>query len=284
MNTVRVRAHAKINLTLDVVGTEGGYHLLDSLVTTVALADRIKARPRRDGAVCIRMHGMGSERILPQYNNAQLAAERFCAAFGTAGADIVIQKHIPIGGGLGGSSADAAGVLRALSALYAVTDMGAVKRIADGLGSDTGYLLTGGFARIQGRGDRVTPLAGAPEQFFLIACPRRGVSTPKCFAAFDALGKTYPPLTERALEAIRTGKEGVFGNHLTEAACTLNGEIADALRALSALSPCGAGMTGSGSACYAVFPSEAQARSAQARLRGWRTILTKTYSSEEEKE
>ena len=233
MDTVRVRAHAKINLTLDVVGTEGGYHLLDSLVTTVALADRIKARPRRDGAVCIRMHGMGSERILPQYNNAQLAAERFCAAFGTAGADIVIQKHIPIGGGLGGSSADAAGVLRALSALYAVTDMGAVKRIADG---------------------------------------------------FDALGKTYPPLTERALEAIRTGKEGVFGNHLTEAACTLNGEIADALRALSAFSPCGAGMTGSGSACYAVFPSEAQARSAQARLRGWRTILTKTYSSEEEKE
>ena len=85
MKTVRVTAHAKINLTLDVVGEEGGYHALDSLVATIALGDRIVARARTDGRVFVTMHGMGSERIPAGRNNAALAAERFFAAFGGGG-------------------------------------------------------------------------------------------------------------------------------------------------------------------------------------------------------
>ena len=125
METVRVNAHAKINLTLDVVGAEGGYHALDSLVATVALRDRIAATRRRDGRIVLHMHGMGCERIPPARNNAVLAAEQFVAAFHTTGADISVYKKIPVGGGFGGSSADAAGVLRALAALYGIADMGA---------------------------------------------------------------------------------------------------------------------------------------------------------------
>ncbi len=281
MDAVRVNAYAKVNLTLDIVGAEGGYHALDSLVATIALRDRVVARQRRDGRVAVRMYGMGSGRIPPERNNAQLAAERFCAHFSAGGADIAVYKKIPIGGGLGGSSADAAGVLKALAALYAVSDMGALKSIADGLGSDTGYLLTGGFARMQGRGERVTPLEGLPVLHLLIACPRRGVSTPLCFRTYDELGANYPPRTEAVLGAFRAGDmaraAALMDNDLFGAAAHCNPDVASALAALRELSPLGAGMTGSGSACFAVFGDAARAAAAAKSFRGdFRLIQTRT--------
>ena len=284
METVRVCAHAKVNLTLDVVGEEGGYHLLDSLVTTISLCDRIVATRRRDRRVVLRMHGMGSERIPPARNNAYLAAERFLETFRTNGADVTIRKHIPVGGGFGGSSADAAGVLRALAALYAVRDTGALKAIADGLGSDTGYLLTGGFARLGGRGDRVAPLGALPTLHLLAACPRRGVSTPKCFAEYDAQGRRYPPGTDAVLGALAAGDAAGaaarFGNHLYAAAAACNADVAAALEALRALGPLGAGMTGSGSACFAVFKTAQAADEAARRFRGdFRTIRTESVGA-----
>lgn len=279
---MRVTAHAKINLTLDVVGEEGGYHALDSLVATIALGDRIIARARTDGRVSVTMHGMGSERIPAGRNNAALAAERFFAAFGGGGADITVYKRIPIGGGLGGSSADAAGVLNALAKLYdAIADMGALKTVADGLGSDTGYLLTGGYARMQGRGERITPLEGLPALHLLIACPRRGVSTPKCFRAYDEQGKTYPPCTERVRAAFAAGDAagaaGMLGNHLFAAAAACEPGVAEAASALRALAPLGVNMTGSGSASYAVFASAAEADAAARRVQGFRIIRTSTF-------
>ena len=81
------------------------------------------------------MHGLGSDRIPPERNNAVKAGEAFVAAFGTRGADIRICKDIPMGAGLGGSSADAAGVLNALAKLYGVQDRQALKALADTLGS-----------------------------------------------------------------------------------------------------------------------------------------------------
>ena len=281
MKVVRVNAHAKINLTLDIVGAEGGYHTLDSLVATIALHDRIVVRERRDGAVSVRMHGMGSERISMERNNAYLAAVRFFEAFGGGGADVAVYKRIPIGGGLGGSSADAAGVLNALALLRGVSDMGALKSIADGLGSDTGYLLTGGFARIRGRGEQVTPLTGLPTLHLLIACPKRGVSTPQCFRTYDELGAVSPPRTERVLAAVASSDmpraASLMGNALFEAAAACNPDVASALAALQSLSPLGAGMTGSGSACFAVFADEAAAQSAARAFRGkLRLIRTRT--------
>ena len=146
MDTVSVNAYAKVNFTLDVVGRAGGYHLLDSLVCTVGLFDRVTAR-RADG-VRVRMTGEGAASIAAG-SNAERAARAFCAAFG-GGADIVIERAIPVGAGLGSSSADAAGVLRALAKLYGIPDMVCLKSLADSLGSDTGYLLTGGWARMTG--------------------------------------------------------------------------------------------------------------------------------------
>ena len=115
MFAATVKSYAKVNLALNVTGCAGGYHLLDSVVASVDICDTVRAKPRKDALVNVYMRGMGSEGIPPEGNNAVRAAEAFVRAFGTKGADIQIDKDIPIGAGLGGSSADAAGVLNALA-------------------------------------------------------------------------------------------------------------------------------------------------------------------------
>ena len=152
MNTARVNAYAKLNLTLDIVGSEEGYHLLDSLVVTVGLFDRVVVKKKRGGLSSVSMHGLGSENIPPEKNNALRAAEAFSARFQTDGANITIYKNIPMGAGLGGSSADVAGVLLGMTKLYEIRDMGSVFSLAEELGSDVKFQLSGGFARMRGRG------------------------------------------------------------------------------------------------------------------------------------
>ena len=177
MGTVKVLSYAKLNLTLDITGKEDNYHTLDSLVVTVGLYDKIVARKRKDPLIGVTMHGMGSDKLYPEENHAVRAGEKFVEAFGTNGADITVYKNIPMGAGLGGSSADAAGVLNALAQLYKITDFVKLKAIADGLGSDTGYMLRGGLARMRGRGDEVEFFSDSPDMHFLLLCPKSDVST-----------------------------------------------------------------------------------------------------------
>ena len=118
MYSTKVRAYAKINLTLEILGRAGGYHLLDSLVASVDVFDEIKLKKRKGKLSSVWMQGMGSESIPPEKNNALKAAERYSELFGTDGADIKILKNIPIGAGMGGSSADVAGVLNGMQKLY----------------------------------------------------------------------------------------------------------------------------------------------------------------------
>ncbi len=271
MNTVKINAYAKLNLTLDVKGVEGGYHMLDSLVTTVDIFDRIVIKKRKDTLVSVVMHGMGSEQIEPQRNNAQLAAEAFVGKFQTKGVDVTIYKNIPIGAGMGGSSADAAAVIVGMGRLYSVDDFNALKEVADMFGSDTGYLLTGGLARICGRGDKVFPLPFC-EMHFLILCPKEGVSTRECFAAYDELGLCGSNRTGAVIASLR--RDGIFvasngfGNDLFVAAKEILPDVAQAYDAAKSFSPLGMGMTGSGSAVFALFSTPELAAWAKSRYRG----------------
>ena len=272
VNTARVNAYAKLNLTLDITGAEGGYHQLDSLVLTVNLYDRIVVKKRKDNLISVYMHGMGSDTIPPEHNNAQRAGEKFVERFSTTGANITVYKNIPIGAGLGGSSADAAGVLNALAQLYEITDEDALKELADELGSDTGYLLKGGMARISGRGEHVERTEDTPSLWFLVLCPKEGVSTAECYAAYDELATDHAPRTDRVLQLLEGGNPEwaakIFGNDLYEAAVSLNPAVREAYLALKSFSPEGAGMTGSGSACYAFFPTRELCEWAKSRYKG----------------
>ncbi len=277
MNTAKVNAYAKLNLTLDITGRVGAFHTLDSLVTTVSLSDRIVAKKRKDGLVSVIMRGMGSESIPPEHNTAQKAGELFVSEFQTTGAEITVYKNIPVGAGLGGSSADAAGALNALAKLYGIKDRAALKAIADKTGSDTGYLLEGGFARMSGRGEQIESLGACPELHFLIICPQSGVSSAECYRKYDELAPKCERATEKVLSLLRAGKlaeaASGFDNALYPAASALDPDVEKALEAARSFSPLGAGMTGSGSAVFALFETAELCRWAQSRYRGaFRTI------------
>ena len=287
MNTVRLNAYAKINLTLALTGRRGEYHTLDSLVCTIDLFDRIVVKKRKDKLVRVFMYGMGSESISPEENNAQRAGEKFVQAFGTSGADITIYKNIPVGAGLGGSSADAAGVLNALAKLYGIADSGALKSLADELGSDTGYMLTGGFARMTGRGEEVRFLGEFPRLALLLVLPKEGVSTAACYRLSDTL-KGDGADSALSLSLLQNGDLQAFcaslKNDLYPAARVLLSDVEEALAEAESFSPWGACMTGSGSGVFAVFETEELASWAKSRYRGkHRVLVSHTCSPKMEK-
>lgn len=275
MNTVKIKSYAKINLTLEILGVEGGYHLLDSFVASVDIFDLIVLKKRKDKLSRVIMRGMGSESIPPEKNVALRAAELFSETFGTGGAEVTVYKNIPIGAGLGGSSADAAGVLNGMAQLYGVEDREKLKNIADSLGSDTGYMLSGGFARMQGRGEKITPLELDKRLYFLLLCPPEGVSSKACYQKYDELPRTLEwreSMTEGCIAALRQNDISEGGRYLTNdlfvPALHINPDVETARREALSFSPFGATMTGSGSGVLALFETKELCEWAKSRYRG----------------
>ena len=274
MNTVKIKAYAKINLTLEIVGSEKGFHMLDSLVASVDLFDLIVLKKRKDKLSSITMHGLGSETISPEKNNALKAAELFSEKFGTNGADITVYKNIPMGAGLGGSSADASGVLNGMAKLYGVDDETAIDELANALGSDTKYMRKGGFARMRGKGDFVTPLPITETLHLLALLPRSSVDTGACYREYDAtpLKTGASEATEKAIEALTRKNAEEAGRYLTNdlfpPAARLNIDVKRAYEEAQSFSPLGAFMTGSGSCVLALFETRELCQWAKSRYKG----------------
>ena len=275
MNTVKIKSYAKVNLTLEITGVENGYHMLDSLVANVDLFDLIVLKKRKGGLSCVTMKGMGSEEIPPEKNNALKAAEAFSKRFGTDGAEIKVYKNIPIGAGLGGSSADICGVINGMARLYKITDRTALKELADTLGSDTGYMLNGGFARMRGRGELVENLSACPRLNMLLLCPQSQVSAGACYKKYDeefADKAKKKGGTQACIEALLKKDFAGVGeslmNDLYLPAAALNDDVAQAFASASAFSPLGTVMTGSGSAVLALFETEELCEWAKSRYKG----------------
>ncbi len=275
VTTVKIKAYAKINLTLEIQGIEGGYHLLDSLVASVDMHDLIVLKKRKDKLSFITMKGMGSERIPPDGNNALKAAEAFSEKFGVDGVDITVYKNIPLGGGLGGSSADTGGVLIGMAKLYGIDDKEGVEALADGLGSDTKYMLRGGFARMQGRGEKLTYLDIDEKLYALLIYPSGGVSAKACYQKYDELPRTLEwreSFTQGAIDALRAKDKNGLGRYLTNdlytAASHLDPSVLTAMEEAQSFSPLGVTMTGSGSCVLALFETKELCEWAQSRYKG----------------
>lgn len=245
--------------------------MLDSLVCSVDLYDLITLKRRKDKLVSLTMRGCGSELIPFGGNNAVRAAQAFLQKYGTDGADITVYKNIPMGLGLGGSSADAAGVLRGLSGLYGVNDPVGIKLLADSCGSDTKYMLSGGYARMTGRGDIVEHIDSSLRLDVLLLAPAAGVSTAECFKLFDSVGHTggsSAPALEGLVNGDKRALAANMSNSLLSAARRLSEGIARAYEELSAFDPLAVNMTGSGSGVYAVFENRELRDYAASRYRG----------------
>ena len=280
----KVKAYAKINLSLNITGIENGYHTLESVVTTIDLYDTITVRKRKDDKITLTMKGVGSNDLIDERkNNAYKAGSLFKERFGVKGMDITVLKRIPLSGGLGGSSADVAGVLNALKDLYGVEDD--VKPLADELGSDSGYLLTGGFATISGRGEKVSIINSDKDFWVVLVFAESGVNTADCFKKYDEKTSFTPLSNNEILErAIMDGDlkliSSQVANALTVPATQLNEEVERNLNALKDLSPLCASVSGSGSTVFGIFENKEFTLWALDKLKksGYDAIAVKTVS------
>ena len=268
MKQVTVLAPAKLNLALDVVGLlPNGYHDLDMVMQTITLYERLTLRRAEE----VRLHLPGSWVPVNEKNTAVKAARAFFRYTGLAGGvEMEIEKHIPVRAGMAGGSADAAGVLVGLNALYeARLSTSELCALGAGIGADVPFALMGGTCRVQGVGDFLKALPPCPPCWFVVAMPSVGVSTPEAFARYDQMGSPVHPDLAAQEAAIRAGDLAAVcaasGNALEHCSgakeTPLIRAILDEQGALASL------MTGSGAAVFGVFDSEAKAQAARAALR-----------------
>lgn len=269
------KAYAKINLALYVGKREDGFHPIDSVVASVDLYDDVTVATRYDDKINLKPSGLREYIYGFGYDNdnAYKAAALFKEKYNTKGVDIYIRKAIPLSGGMGGSSADAAAVLRAMAKLYKVDDD--LSPLAAQLGSDTPYMLSGGFARLGGRGEIITPIDCFRRLHIVAVYPDSGVNTSACFEEFDELelpttdGSMIDGLVHFLSSEDDDYAAGLSGciNDLYPAACSVNPDVKDAFEAIKSLSPSVAFMTGSGSTVCGIYPEEMLARWAVDKLK-----------------
>lgn len=266
--TVTVRAPAKLNLSLDVVGTlPGGYHDLDMVMQAITLHETLVLR--RSRYLNVRMPG--SFVPVNEKNTAVKAALAFFHYTGLlAGVDITIHKQVPVRAGMAGGSADAAGVLVGMNELYgARLSMSELCALGASIGADVPFALMGGTCRVKGVGDLLKPLPPCPDCFFVVVMPSVGISTPEAFQRYDRMGSPLHPDCDRQEAAIRAGDLpglcAAAGNALEHCSgATETPAIRALLDEYGALTSL---MTGSGAAVFGVFDAEDKAQAAAKALR-----------------
>ncbi len=258
MKKIKLRVPAKLNLTLDILGNSGGYHNIKSLVCSIDIFDTITLKRRTDWDINLINKGIDPECSIVD-NNAYKTAKLFSDTFITEGVDMIIEKNIPVGAGLGGSSADIAGVLNGMKALFEVDK--SIEPLADNLGSDCKYMLNGGWAIISGRGEKIDFKKVDKTLYFVILLGDESVSTKACYRKFDSLKKNFKPCTERVYKALvenETEKFLTAKNDLLFSAISLMDGIDFNLKALKKAGAPLSIMTGSGSAVVGVFLDQKQ--------------------------
>jgi len=270
MRSLTVPAPAKLNLFLHVTGRRpDGYHTLESLFVAIDLGDSVTLTCRADGAIVRTSELPG---VPPQRDLAVRAAEALKRASGCPlGADIAVAKRIPLGGGLGGGSSDAATVLLALNHLWNVgLPRAELARLGFALGADVPFFLCGEPAVARGAGEHLTPVSLPPLWVALIV-PPVSVETAAIFAAPELTRDTHS-------EKMDVFSESYGRNDLQPIAVARFPDIAVALATLRERSP-GARMTGSGCCVFAPFATEALAREAvDARPRGMGGFVARTLA------
>jgi 4-diphosphocytidyl-2-C-methyl-D-erythritol kinase len=259
-------APAKLNLFLHVVGRRAdGYHLLQTVLRLIDLVDWIEFSPREDGAIRLAAPLPG----VPEDADLTVRAARLLQEVGAVrtGVTIRVAKRIPIGGGLGGGSSDAATTLIALDELWGTgLSRAELSALAVRLGADVPFFLLGRNAFAEGIGERLTPLDLGPA-WYVVITPQVAVSTREIFSS-TALTRDTKPLTITAFFA------GLGRNDLEPVVCGRFPQVARAREWLKGFGD--ARMSGSGASVFATFRTESEARAVVARIPGeWRGIAVR---------
>ncbi|QJR13639.1 4-(cytidine 5'-diphospho)-2-C-methyl-D-erythritol kinase [Usitatibacter palustris] len=251
-------APAKLNLFLHVIGRRAdGYHLLQSAFTLIDHADRLRFRIRDDGAI----HRVNAVAGVPEEEDLAIRAARLLqASSGTGlGADIELEKRIPMGGGLGGGSSDAATVLLALDRLWG-TNLGRprLRELGAQLGADIPFFIFGRAAWVEGVGDVLRPLE-VPPRWYVVLVPPTLVPTPEIFRAPE-LTRNTEALKIEDFSARLAGQK--LRNDLQPVVLSRYPEVRRHLEWLASQGE--ARMTGSGGCVFAGYDSREQAERALA--------------------
>ena len=258
MTSLYEPAYAKLNLTLDVLGKRAdGYHDLESIMQTVSLRDDIEIDVGTGKPWCLKCDKEG----IPwdERNLAWKAARQYCDALGKdpEGLEIRITKRIPSQAGMGGGSADAAAVLRALNRHYGnPISLDALAELGAQVGSDVPFCVVGGTCMCEGRGEKLRKLPNMPDCIFVVCKPEFSVSTPELYRKIDAVTIRKRPdqaAMERALiagdlEKVARNVWNVF-DPVVSAEHPVLDEIKNTMLHYDAIS---CQMTGSGSATFGI--------------------------------
>lgn len=275
-----VYAPAKINLVLEVLGRQGDYHRISSVIQSIDLCDILCFEPHEE--VCLTCDEPGLE----QDNLVTRAAALLGESTGCdLGARIELRKHIPWGAGLGGGSSDAAATLVALNELWGLgLSPSQLVLLATRLGSDVPFFIYGGTALVEGRGEQVTPLPPLPDTWFVILAPplpRIPAKTKQMYGRLDSALFTDGQFVRQALSFLERGlviDPHLLFNVFESVAFDFLPELRDYREVLTEAGAGEVHLAGSGPCLFTLFWEEGRAGEAFSRLsrQGLECYLTRS--------
>lgn len=280
MHSIKINAYAKINLTLYITGIRSdGYHELSTNMHSIDIRDEVSITRTDSGKislVCNEDVPKGSD------NTAVRAAHMMKQHLHTDDGFLInIKKNIPIQAGLGGSSADAAAVIRGINELYgSPMSHGEMIDVGAGIGADVPFMIYGGSAHCTGIGEVISPAERLPACFILLAIPWEGVPTKWAFEEFDKRHVPGQHDSTKINDALKQGNlnniAALLHNDLEEVAAERFPEIARLKETMIESGALGAAMSGSGSGVFGIFDERDRLESAASGLdrRSLRKVLT----------
>ncbi|MDQ3862748.1 MAG: 4-(cytidine 5'-diphospho)-2-C-methyl-D-erythritol kinase [Actinomycetota bacterium] len=270
MGSVRLRAFAKVNYALEVLGLrEDGYHEVRTVLQSISLADEVGIEDIAEGFE-LSLEPAHKEVGPPERNTAYLAWKLLERLTGEAlPARVRLRKEIPAGAGLGGGSADAAAVLLGLNELFGLgLPAGELREVGVEIGADVPFCISGGTALGEGVGEILTPLGAPPEHRLVVAKPPGSADTGEIYRAYDEAKIESARSVDPVASALRSGSlpalGAAVGNDLKSVTVGFVPEVAALEQAFLKSGALGASMSGSGTAVYGIFDDEESARSATA--------------------
>jgi 4-diphosphocytidyl-2-C-methyl-D-erythritol kinase len=272
MREIRLRAFAKVNYALDVLGLRpGGYHEVRTVMQSISLSDEVGIERIAEG-FGLSCEAEEADVGPPSRNTAYIAWKMLRGLTGEAlPAKVTLSKRIPAGAGLGGGSADAAAVLVGLNEMFGLgLRVDELREVAAKIGADVPFCISGGTTLGEGVGGILTPLAEPPAHHLVLSKPHRGADTGKIYRAHDAAKTQSARSVDPVISALRSKSllalAAAVGNDLAPVTRGLVPEVGALERMLVALGALGASMSGSGTAVYGIFDDEAAAESAKATV------------------
>lgn len=270
---MKIKAYAKINLTLDIIGKrDDGYHIINSVFQSVSLFDEVTVEKSETVTVLC-----DNTEICNSDNIAFKVAQKFFEYTGIfGGADIKIKKHIPLASGMGGGSADAAAVITALDKIYK-TDLTTAQLCEIGLsvGADVPFCITGGTARVGGIGEKIVKISDMPDCGILIIKHGEKLSTADMYKKVDEYPQTKF-FTDDLITAVENSDlQGICDNvyNAFSKVCDNKTLIDD----INKTSPLAVSLSGSGPTVFAIYSNSDDISRAESDLRkkGYNPIIAK---------